>query len=68
MPRRRIAVYTAKCRRGCGRTLATTNRSIWGDEATKKKYELICENCLTDTEKADMFDRQVNHIRNNYCR
>lgn len=62
MARRRITIIVSKCRR-CGCKLATASRSIWGDEATKKKYELICDNCLTDDEKADMLNRQANHIR-----
>lgn len=54
MRKKRIQIHTAKCRRGCGKTLATTNRSIWGDEASKAKFELICEDCMTGDERQEM--------------
>jgi len=54
MRKRRIRIHTAKCRRGCGKVLATTNRSIWGDEASKAKFQLICEGCLTHDERQEM--------------
>lgn len=67
MARKRIQIIMSKCRR-CGTPLATASKSIWGDESTKKKYELICEKCLTPDEKSDMFNRQANNIRNRFCR
>jgi hypothetical protein len=67
MGRLKIKVVVSKCRR-CGKKLATTNRSIWGNDAAKKKYELICKDCLTDEEYNDMFANQMNHIRNHFCR
>jgi hypothetical protein len=67
MRRSRIQIIISKCRR-CGCKLATASRSIWGDEAGKKKYELICKNCLTSEEEADILNRQSNHIRKMYVR
>ena len=62
--RGRISIYTAKCRRGCGKTLATASRSIWGvPDHIKRKYELICSDCLTEEEKAEMFEIQIAAVR-----
>jgi hypothetical protein len=62
MARKRIAIIVSKCRR-CGKPLATASRSIWGADAIKKKYELICDDCLTPEEKDDMFQKQVEQVK-----
>lgn len=42
------------CKR-CGRQLYTGNRSLYGNEALKAKYERICSGCMTPQEKADLY-------------
>lgn len=64
MSRKRIHVYTVKCRRGCGKTLATTSRSIWGiSESIRKKYQGICEDCMTESEKKELFAASISAVR-----
>jgi hypothetical protein len=53
----KIRVYTVKCRRGCGKVLATTNRSIWGvPQHVREKYQGICGDCLTPEEHREIFE------------
>ena len=56
MPKK-IRVYTLKCRRGCGKVLATTNKSIWGvPDSIREKYYGICKGCLTEEEHREIFE------------
>jgi len=64
MARSRIRVFTMKCRRGCGTTLATMNRSIWGmSPETVKKFQGICENCMTEEEKRELQEASINAVK-----
>lgn len=67
MPRKRIQIVVSKCKR-CGCQLATASRSIYGNDVAKRKYELICKNCLTDEEYNDMNKNQADFMRNNFCK
>ena len=61
---KRIQVYTVKCRRGCGKTLATANRSIWGvPDSIRQKYQGICEDCMTPDEMNELQSAQMNAVR-----
>lgn len=62
MKRGRIFFYTAPCRRGCGTMLATASRSILGADALKRKYELICDKCLTPEEHDEILRGQAGAI------
>ncbi len=50
----KIQVMTVSCRRGCGKKLTTLNRPVHSTAEDYRKYSGICENCLTDEERADM--------------
>jgi len=50
----RIQLYTVKCRRGCGRDITATSRSIHGANALHTKYSGICSHCITDEERNEM--------------
>jgi len=52
--RKRIAIVSRLCRRGCGKRLATLNRPIHSSQADFDRYAGICANCLTAAERADM--------------
>jgi hypothetical protein len=56
----KIQIITAPCRRGCGTQLATASRSIYGADEAKRKYELICNDCLTAEEKEHMHNSIAN--------
>lgn len=56
----------ALCRRGCGKMLTSASRSTWGLGELKKKYELICHDCLTKKEHEEMLHAMGKGIVNNH--
>ena len=58
----KIEFYTLPCRRNCGKLLTTTVHSIYGLNELKRKYELICNKCLTEEEKKEMLNSMANGI------
>lgn len=60
--RRRPQMIQAECRRGCGATLHTLDRSLYGLDEIRKKYYLICAECLTPDEKEEMLNAMSNGI------
>lgn len=50
----RYKIVTRPCRRGCGRSLSGLNKPIHSTQADFDKYHGICDQCLTEEEKADM--------------
>jgi hypothetical protein len=59
--RSRIQVVTTNCKR-CGKSLAMTNRSIYGADEAKATYERICSDCITPGEYKDMLKAQAGAI------
>lgn len=53
----RINIVIVPCKR-CGKSIAMTNRSIYGDDRSKAQYEGICEPCSTLEERAEILQRQ----------
>ena len=54
MKKPRIQLTTIKCRRGCGREIVTTSRSIHGATRLHNKYSGICSHCITPEERQEM--------------
>ena len=52
--RKPIQVVRRPCRRGCGKVLAGLSRPIHSTQADFDRYHGICDDCLTDDERADM--------------
>lgn len=50
---KRIKLVETTCRR-CGKKITTGNRSIHGYPEQKKRLDRICEDCITDDEKAEL--------------
>lgn len=50
----RIQLHTIKCKRGCGREITVTSRSIHGANALHAKYSGICSHCITPEERNEM--------------
>ena len=53
MKRQRFHLVVTHCPR-CGKEVFTGNRSLWGADSTKAKYNGICSNCITPEERAEM--------------
>jgi hypothetical protein len=51
---RRTLLRKVLCRRGCGRTVHTLKKSIYGANALHGKYSGICSNCTTDEERNEI--------------
>jgi len=51
---RRPMIVTRPCRRGCGTQLAGLCRPIHHAQSDYDRLHHICDNCLTDEEKAYM--------------
>lgn len=52
----RITLLQTPCRRGCGKMLVTLNRSLMGNDEARSRLAGICENCITDEERAEILD------------
>lgn len=53
MRKNRITIETVHCKR-CGKELATTSRSVHGNDKLKTYWGYICSNCTTPEEKTLM--------------
>lgn len=49
----RITIISCNCKR-CGKKLATTNQSIYGLDANKKNFGIVCSDCVTEEEKREI--------------
>lgn len=58
----KIALVTMKCRRGCGRSVTTLNRSISGAHEVHAELSGICEQCITPEERRRITEVQVDAI------
>lgn len=54
MTKKKPKLIQGECRRGCGNTLYTLDRSIHGLDKLREKYYMICANCLTPDEQKEM--------------
>lgn len=61
MRRGRIQIVTTTCKR-CNKPLAMTNRSIFGADEAKRKYERICRDCITEEERQEILNAQAQAI------
>jgi len=52
---RKISIETVKCVR-CGKSIATTSRSVLGLDTLKFKYGYICSDCATPSEKQHILE------------
>lgn len=52
--RRRVTVVVRSCRRGCGKSLTGLSGPLHGTTADFRRFHGICDDCLTDEEKAEM--------------
>lgn len=50
MKHSRFQIVYTNCRR-CNKPIATGNRSIYGADQLKAKYDRICESCITPDER-----------------
>ena len=46
--------HMVECKRGCGKTIYTTFRSLTGSNSLHAKYSGICQDCTTPDEKHEM--------------
>jgi hypothetical protein len=53
----KIKIEMTKCRR-CGKSLATTNKSIYGMDSLKAKWGNICADCSTQEERFQILKEQ----------
>ena len=53
MRKNRFKLIPVRCPR-CGKEVYTGNRSLWGADQVKAKYQGICSSCITPEEKAEM--------------
>jgi superfamily II helicase len=51
--RRKFQLIVTTCRR-CDKPITTGNRSLYGADAAKAKYERICSDCATEQENYEM--------------
>ena len=63
MPRPAPRISQAKCRRGCGVTVATMSRPLYGNLDDFKKFQGICQRCLTPQEKLELEGIQRESMR-----
>jgi Protein of unknown function (DUF2688) len=52
--KQKIEFHSAPCKRGCGKQVTTASRSMWGLGELKRKYELICSDCMTRKEHEEI--------------
>lgn len=55
--RKKFTLILSECER-CGRSLYTGNRSLFGNDALKKKFGVICQDCTTTAEKEKLREEQ----------
>jgi len=53
MARKRITIETANCKR-CGKIVHTTSRALHGLDNLKAKYGIICQDCTSPEELAEI--------------
>jgi hypothetical protein len=54
MSKRTPMIISMLCRRDCGKRISTLSGPMHSTITDYKKYHGICDDCLTDEEKADM--------------
>lgn len=57
----KIHIVMTKCKR-CGKSLAKTDKSLYGAEKAKAQYGDICSDCMSSEEKFDMLQEQAKAI------
>jgi hypothetical protein len=62
MKMKAIKIVMTKCKR-CGKTIAKTDRPLYGSEASKEKYGDICQNCMPKDEYFEMLGEQGRRIQ-----
>jgi len=53
----KIAIVKTECAR-CGKEIFTCKRSLLGSESLKRKWGMICEDCITPEEKHQILEDQ----------
>ena len=52
----KIVIVQTHCKR-CGKSICTSNKSLYGLDSLKSQYGSICEGCMTDTERYEMLHK-----------
>lgn len=65
MRRRMPMIRTVLCPR-CGKQVATLNKSLYGLDAAKAKYEGLCSGCVTAEEEREIIEIQARGIMSKF--